>query len=89
MTRTRKISNPSIHIAAEGSRVKFKINTLLFYSKECKLGKLEGDVQTREVPKGAKIDVEKTIYRSKDETFISRTSNNIWFEWTEDEAVLL
>jgi len=88
MNRTRKISHPSLTVEAEGSTVKFKVNTLLFFSKGYHLGKLDSDhIKTREVPAGAKIAVDKTIYKNRQ--FVSRTPNGFWFEWTEDEAMLL
>ncbi len=86
--KTRKVSNPSLSVEAQGTTVKFKVKTLLFFSKGYHLGKLDSDcMKTKEVPAGAKITVDKTLY--KNGTFVSRTPNGFWFEWTEEEANLM
>lgn len=88
--RTRKISNPHIPADPVGTRVKFKINTLLFFSTGYSLGNIDSsNIRTKEVPAGAKINVEKTLFRKEDNTYVSRTPNGFWFEWTDDEAMLL
>lgn len=88
--RTRKVSNPHIKVEEERNDVNyvvFKQDTLLFYSPKYILGKLESQTtKMKEVPKGSKIKVQKTIL--KEGVNVSQSVDGMWFEWTDSEAHL-